>query len=734
MDINALLERALKRKEHTLTEHESKQVLQAFGMPVISETVVQNQSEVAQAAAALGWPVVLKGMGTTLTHKTERGLVHLKLSDERAVQQAAADIAAEAGTELEGFLLQPWVAGERELVSGLFRDPQFGPVVMFGLGGVLTEILMDVSFRLASAMTATDALEMITEIRAAKILDAFRGQAPVNRQHLVQILMGLARIGSEYPQVSEIDINPLVVSADGNIVAVDALLVVKPESEPPRFLPAVKPDALRPIFYPRSIAFVGASAQMGKWGHMLVANTIGGGYEGPIFLVNPKGGTIADREVYPSVAELPEPVDLAVVTIPATKVAGLIPQFKACGIRQMLLISSGFRETGSQGRALETELVRLATEAGILILGPNTMGICNPHIRLNCTSLPVAPRPGRTALVSQSGNMGTQFLAFAEKQDIGIRGFCGSGNEAMMTMEDYLDAFEADDITRTVLLYVESVKNGPRFFESAQRVGRKKPVVLMKGGQTEAGGVAAASHTGALSSDARIFNAMCRQAGIVKVEKSMDLLDLAAAFSSLPLPQGKRVGIMTLGGGWGVVTADLCAQYGLEVPPLSKELIEDVDTLLPPYWSRANPIDLVGEHDNTLPVTIIEKLLQWNGCDAVINLGILGRRILVGHYITAIEKSDPSYSRSFLDSVKTMLIEFERDYIAQTVRLMEKYNKPVIGVALLTDESDRTVHQVGDSPWRGVFYTTPEKAVKTLSRMYEYQRFRLRVGVSTTTL
>jgi len=304
----------------------------------------------------------------------------------------------------------------------------------------------------------------------------------------------------------------------------------------------------------------------------------------------------------------------------------------------------------------------------------------------------------------------------------------------MMTIEDYLDAFEADDITRTVLLYVESVKNGPRFFESAQRVGRKKPIVLMKGGQTEAGIVAAASHTGALTSDARIFNAMCRQAGIVKVEKSMDLLDLAAAFSSLPLPQGNRVGIMTLGGGWGVVTADLCAQYGIAVPPLSKDLIEDIDTLLPPYWSRANPIDLVGEHDNTLPVTIIEKLLKWDGCDAVINLGILGRRILVGHYINAIEKSDPSYSRSFLNSVKTMLTEFESDYIAQTVRLMEKYNKPVIGVALLTDESDRTVHQVGDSLWRGVFYTTPEKAVKTLARMFEYQRFRSRVGVSTTML
>ena len=208
-----------------------------------------------------------------------------------------------------------------------------------------------------------------------------------------------------------------------------------------------------------------------------------------------------------------------------------------------------------------------------------------------------------------------QLMAFAEKQNIGIRGFCGSGNEAMITIEDYLDAFETDSLTRTVLLYVESIKNGRRFFESACRVGKKKPIVLLKGGQSKAGNRAASSHTGALTSDSKVFNAVCRQAGIIKVEQSMDLLDLAASFSSLPLPKGNRVAIMTLGGGWGVVTADLCSEYGLKVPELSPEIVKRLDELLPNYWSRSNPIDMVGENDNRLPMIVIQELLKWDGCD-----------------------------------------------------------------------------------------------------------------------
>jgi acyl-CoA synthetase (NDP forming) len=717
-----ILEKALSLGRQALNEHESKSLISSFGVPVVSEKTAGNIDDAVTISKAMGFPVVVKALGAGLMHKTERGLVRVNLSSSQAVQDAAAVMAAEAGAELEGFLVQPFIQGKRELVAGLFRDKQFGPVVMLGLGGIFTEAIADVTFRIAP-LTESDAREMIGEIKAQRILDAFRGEAAVDKNALVQTLVGLSQIALAHPEISEIDINPLLISATGGVCAVDALVVLNPESQVQKFPPAIDPNAIGSLFHPHSIAFVGASASIGKWGHTLFTITAGRGYHGKIYLVNPKGGTIADRPVFRSVLDIPEKVDLAVVTVPAAGVMDLIPQFKSKGISNMLLISSGFAEVGPAGKVLEHALVEKASQNGIVLIGPNTMGICNPHIHLYCTGSHVMPEPGSTAVVAQSGNMGTQLLAFAEQQGIGIRAFCGSGNEAMVTIEDYVDAFEKDAATQTVMLYVESVKNGRRFLESCRRVGRIKPIVLMKGGRSLAGNKAAASHTGAMSSDSRIFDAVCRQAGIVKVERSMDLLDLSAAFSSLPLPKGNRAAIMTLGGGWGVVTADLCSEYHIEVPELSQELIAQINAILPPYWSHSNPVDIVGENDMTIPMRVMEILMKWDGCDAVINLGIMGRRILANRLSESISLADPTYSPEFLAMMGEELLKFEADYVAQIVRLMETCEKPVFGVSLLKECQDKTVYSVNGSRYKGVFYESPERAVKAFSRMVEYRRF-----------
>lgn len=709
-------------------EHESKELLKRYGVPTVPEAVAADEAAAVAAAERFGFPAVLKALGRTLLHKSERGLVRLNLFDAQAVRQAAAALRAAAGAELEGYLVQPQLAGRREFVAGMVRDPHFGPVVMFGVGGVLTEALGDVSLRLAP-LTEADALEMIAEIRAARLLGPFRGEAAVRQEALVSTLLGLSRIAVERPEIAEIDVNPLRVDADGGLRAVDALVATGPPAAPPERTP-VPPEAIGALFYPRAIAFIGASGQIGKWGHTLVVNTLSGGYAGAVHLVNPRGGVIAGRPVHRSVAELPDGIDLAVVTVPAARVADLIPELAGRNIRKMLLISSGFGETGPDGKALEAELVRRAREAGILILGPNTMGICNPHIRFYCTGAAVKPDPGSTAIISQSGNMGVQLLAFAEQQGIGIRGFCGSGNEAMMTIEDFLEGLEADAVTRTVMLYVESAKDGRRFFEAARRLGRRKPVVLLKGGRTRAGHRAAASHTGAMASDAAVFAAACRQAGVVTVEEPMDLLDLSAAFASLPLPAGNRVAIMTLGGGWGVVTADLCDQFGLEVPELPPDLVARFDRLLPAYWSRSNPVDIVGERDPELPLAVIEALLAWEGCDAVINLGILGRRIAAGRLGQAVLAADPAYTPEMLQGIDQALGAFEEEYVRRVVELTARHGKPVYGVSLVADRSNRTVFRVGEGPYAGVFFPTPERAVKACARMVQYRRFLERLARS----
>lgn len=722
MEISDIIQIALDRPNGALNENEAKQILQRYGIAVVAEKAVTTAAEAVAAAEAMGYPVVLKGLGSELLHKSEMGLVFVNLASAEAVRRAAEDMAARHAGRLEGMLVQPFIGARRELMAGMVRDPHFGPVIMFGLGGILAEALADTACRLLP-LSRGDAMEMMDDIRAAALLKDFRGESAVDREGLADLLLKLAELAAAFPEIAEIDLNPLLVAPDGTLHIVDALVTCRRQRRSQRAFVPVDPADIHRLFYPRRIAFIGASAQFGKWGHTLFINTVGGGFQGEIYLVNPRRGKIAGRDVYPSVAEVPADIDLAVVTIPAAGVRRLLPELKRKGIRNMLLITSGFGETGGQGRELENDLVREAREAAVLILGPNTMGICNPHIDFFCTGSQVRPKAGDTAVVAQSGNMGIQLLGFAEQQGIGIRGFAGSGNEAMLTIEDFLEGFERDPLTRTVMLYVESVKNGSRFFESARRVSRRKPILLLKGGQSQAGNRAAASHTGAMASDTAVFNAMCRQAGIIKVDRPMELLDLSAAFSSLPLPQGNRAAIMTLGGGWGVVTADLCIRNGIEVPPLDEGVAARIDTMLPPYWSRTNPVDLVGENDLDLPMAVMEELLRWDGCDAVINLGILGRRIFVKRLAQAATVADPDLDNDFLALAKSTIETFEENYVRRIAELCAKYGKPVFGVSLLREDGDKTVYNVDGCEYKGVFYETPERAVLALAGMIEYRRF-----------
>jgi acyl-CoA synthetase (NDP forming) len=719
MKLHDIMEKAKAESRSALTEAESKEILASYGIPVVKEATAASAEEAAAIAERFGFPVALKGLGSKLTHKTERGLVRLNLRSRDEIQAAAKLIADSAGADLEGFLVQPMIAGRREFVAGLSFDPQFGPVVMFGLGGIFTEALGDVVFRVAP-ISEKQADEMIDELRASRLAGSFRGEAPARRDELVATLLGLSRLGMEVQDIAGVDINPLVVAPDGRVTAVDALILLGPRLQPPAGrLPVAGADLFK-IFAPRSTAFIGASAQVGKWGQMLFSNVVAGGYEGEIYLVNPKGGEIFGRPVYKSLMDIPAPVDLGVVTIPADRVFGLLPQFRSKGIKYMLLITSGFAETGEEGRRLERKLVKEAEQAGVLILGPNTMGICNPHAKFYCTGTPSWPKPGSIGLVSQSGNLGTQLICFAEQEEIGIRAFSGSGNEAMITIEDFVASFEADDLTKTVVLYIESVKNGRRFLDEATRVSRKKPIVVLKGGRTEAGNRAAATHTGALASDIAVFNAACRQAGIVLAGQPMDLLDLSTAFSSLPLPKGKRVAVMTLGGGWGVVTTDACIESGLEVPPLSDELIARIDQLLPDYWSRTNPVDLVGEWDPSIPLKVVEALVKWDGCDAVIHLGAVGRGYMAANMIKAYVSNNPDTPREFQDAGADMIQTGERQFFERVIRLMEEHKKPIIGIRLLDSVGSKIIYEIPDADYKSVSFLTPERGVKVLARMVEY--------------
>ncbi len=726
-----LIKNAIESGANTLCEDDAKKVLKLFKVPVVPEKRVSDAREAGIAAAEFGFPVVLKGLGSKLSHKTEMGLVRTGLANQTEVEATADEFIKLSGDLLEGLLVQPMIQGKRELVAGVFKDSQFGHVVMFGLGGIFTEAVNDVVFKIVP-LQDIDIEHMMSELSSKAMLNDFRGEKAADRKQIKALLKGLSDIAIKFPSIKEIDINPLIITPKGDIVAVDALIVTETEQEEKQnaqiaaemnSVTCVDKMFLRSLFYPDSVAFIGASNVFGKWGNMLPVDTLSGGFKGDVYLVNPKGGEILGRKAYKKVSDIKGPVDLAVVTIPARFIPDIIDELKEKKIKGMLLITAGFKETGPEGAELERKIVKKANDAGIVILGPNTMGVCNPYKNFFCSSAHVHPVPGSTALISQSGNLGVQILAFAEQQGIGIRVFSGTGNEAMVGMEDYLEAFEIDERTRTILLYIENIKNGRRFFESAARVSRKKPIIALKGGRTKAGFKAAASHTGALASNSRVFNAACRQAGIIQVEQPMDLIDLSAVFSSLPLPKGNRVAIMTLGGGWGVVTSDLCMEYGLELPELPKEIVSKLDTILPFYWSHGNPVDIVGENDPEIPRTTVEELLKWDGCDAVLHLGILGKRIFAEKMIDFMVDSDPTHSREELDMMRKMLIDIENDYVEHIARLTEKYEKPVLGVSILTDRRSKNLYKIDKCKYNSVFFPSPERAVKALANMCRYNQW-----------
>jgi len=722
-----LIEQSLESNSNIILEDDAKLILKTLDINVVNEKTAATVEQACEKAQEIGFPVVLKGLSAGSAHKSEKELVKIGLQNTTEVKDAGSKMLTNCSDNFKKFLIQPVVKGNREFVAGMFRDSQFGAVVMFGLGGIFTEALNDVVFRIAP-VTESEITSMLDELISKKLLSDFRGERAVDKENIKKVLFGLSYLADKYPTIKEIDINPLIAQKDGTLTAVDALIITEKEEQNSELeLKNVKPKIdkkiIRSCFYPESIAFIGASSTLGKWGQFLVVNTLSGGYKGDIYLVNPKGGKIFEKPVYKSVVDIEEQVDLAVVTIPANKVIELIPELQKKNIKGMLLITSGFKETGKEGTLLEKELVAQAQKAGILILGPNTMGITNPHINLFCTGSKVEPLPGSTALVCQSGNLGTQLLAFAEQQEIGIRAFSGSGNEAMVTIEDYMETFELDDLTKTVVLYIESIKQGKRFFESASRVSKKKPIIVLNGGRTEEGNRAAASHTGAMASDAKLFSAALKQAGVIEVNQPMDLLDLSAVFSSLPLPKGNRVAIMTLGGGWGVVATDLCIENGLIVPELSDSIKAKLDNILPTFWSHANPVDIVGEREPETPIITSEELIKWDGCDAVLHLGIHGQGILGHKMLTGLSAIDPSFPKNDIAAIHDLITEMEKNYINHIINLSEKYEKPIVGVSLLVDDKTKTLYRKEGKKYKGVFFPTPERAVKALAGMCKYKQW-----------
>ncbi|MFX0211832.1 MAG: acetate--CoA ligase family protein, partial [Candidatus Hodarchaeota archaeon] len=385
------------------------------------------------------------------------------------------------------------------------------------------------------------------------------------------------------------------------------------------------------FFEPQAIALVGASDKLSSWGFIVAHNIVQNNYTGQFFPVNPKRKEVLGYKAYPSILDIPKEVklDLVIIIIPAKFVLSILEQAKQRGVHHAVIITAGFKESGEEGRKLEEKIVAYAQQNDLRLIGPNGMGIVSTRVGLTAVMWPVAGlKRGGMAFISQSGNIGTIGLTVASRRGIGLNVYVSAGNMADLTMADYLEYFGMHDSnTKIIGLYVEGVQDSRRFVKLVKEISKTIPVIILKAGGTSAGSQAALSHTGAITGDDLVFRNILENAGAIIVDSLDEMFDLVLVFSrwaEMKFPRGKVV-ILTRGGGWGVMAADACSRQGINLEPLSKNAYERIDKLLPPYWSKGNPIDTVASL-NLNDVKEIIKIIfdEMPSVEAIFLLGVGG--------------------------------------------------------------------------------------------------------------
>jgi acyl-CoA synthetase (NDP forming) len=567
-----------------------------YGVPVLPQRLVATADAAGLAADAVGFPVALKAVAPDLTHKSDAGGVHLDLRASPDVVNAAREMAAHI-PDLTGFLVQPMAAPGLELIVGARRDPVFGPVVLVGLGGVWVEALGDVALRLAPVDHA-EAEEMLSELRGARLLRGFRGAPAVDRGALADVIVAVSRLVAAERDVLELDLNPVIARADGAI-AVDARVLRGNVASAPDPVPAPA-EAVRHLLNPASIVVVGASTSRAKQGGRLFHYLIKHGFAGPLYAVNPNASEVMGKPAFPSVSALPRTPDLACVMVPADAVPGVLEECGAKGIRSAVIYTAGFAETGPTGQANQEHLLAIARAYGIRLCGPNTAGIVNVPAT-TCAAFGMAFEaermpPGEIAFLTQSGALGSSLLSRSWAEGIGFSHWICTGNEADLTLSDYLDALVDDPTTRVIAVFMETVRDPARFVVACQRAREsRKPVIVYKTGVSAVGQRAVETHTASLAGDDAVYEAVFRATGVIRVHDLQGLVDAAVAFAWQPLPRGNRLGVISASGGACSVIADECARHGLELPLLPEATRQRVRELIPPFGASQNPIDVTME-------------------------------------------------------------------------------------------------------------------------------------------
>jgi acetyl coenzyme A synthetase (ADP forming)-like protein len=621
--VRKILDHARASGRAALTAPEARGLCEAYGIVIPREGLATNATDAAAVAARIGFPVVMKIVSPQILHKTEAGGVLVGVKSAQEAAQGYATIVANAlkydsRAEILGVQVQQMIGAGQEVIIGAVTDPAFGKLVAFGMGGILVEVLKDITFRLAPA-SGEDALSMLDGIAAAEILRGVRGAPPVDRAALASMIERVSTLVADFPEISELDLNPVFASEQG-ATAADVRVVLNFNPAPARYRP--DPDLIvrqmNRIMKPDAVAVIGASPENGKIGNSVMKNLINGGYQGAIYPIHPTATEILGKKAYRSVKDVPGEIDVAVFAIPAKFVAQALTEVGEKKIAGAVLIPSGFAETGNV--AGQEELVAIGRKYGVRLMGPNIYGFYYTPKNLCATFCTAYDVKGKAALSSQSGGIGMAIIGFSRSAKMGVSAIVGLGNKSDIDEDDLLTFFEQDDNTQIIAQHCEDLKDGRAFAEVAKRVSKKKPVVVLKAGRTNMGARAASSHTGALAGNDKIYDDVFKQSGVIRARSLRDLLEFARGIPVLPTPKGNNVVIITGAGGSGVLLSDACVDNGLSLMAMPSDLDAAFRKFIPPFGAAGNPVDITGGE----PPTTYQNTVRLGLEDPRIHALILG--------------------------------------------------------------------------------------------------------------
>lgn len=478
--------------------------------------------------------------------------------------------------------------------------------------------------------------------------------------------------------------------------------------------------SLRPLFHPRSVAVVGASRDPASLGHRILRALIENEFAGPVYPVNPKADHVRSVRAYPSVEAIGEPVDLAVLAVPAPVVPGVVEECAEAGVRALVVITAGFAEVGGEGETRQAELMEAVRRGGMRMVGPNCLGLIHTHpeVRLNASFAPRMPPPGSVALCSQSGALGVAIIALARRLDLGLSSFVSVGNKADVSGNDLLEYWEEDPLTRVVLFYLESFGDPRRFARLARRVGRRKPIVVVKAGRTKAGSRAASSHTAALTAAETAVDALFGQTGIIRADTLEEMFGVARALVDQPLPAGRRAAVITNAGGPAILCTDALEASGLRVDAFSEELQAELREFLPAAASPRNPVDMIASADPATYRRATETVLAADEVDALVVI-----------YTPVETYETAAYGRAVLEGVRAARGRGGADkpvYAAivgeeaETYALEEAGGEGAGGFA----SRDGSGNEVGDRAERMPVFPFPEEIGRVLGKIVDYAEWR----------